>query len=259
MRESCRNSCGLDSRSGQTVAPCPGRSYRRELTRWRLALVLLTAAVVLGCAHAGAVGDVVSDTAPARRVAAENGSVRHQPRDVARTAGHADETPALRQVATVSDTGVSRRDALSHRGVRHHGSRRPTLRVLFLRNSLTAANDLPRIVAPSTRKPDASTSSRDGRPGGVNLEDHWRFTGGREAIARGGWDGAAPDDARHRQHADHDLREDRAADAAGRRGSAPLGALRRLPELDAVALRVDDPAEATVLVVVALADDLDAL
>lgn len=66
---------------------------------------------------------------------------------------------------------------------------RPRLHVLFLGNSLTAANDLPQLVA--------AIGARSGRvdidyeavaPGGVNLEDHWNFTGGREAVERGGWD-----------------------------------------------------------------------
>jgi hypothetical protein len=66
---------------------------------------------------------------------------------------------------------------------------RPRLHVLFLGNSLSAANDLPQLVA--------AIGARSGRvdvdyetiaPGGVNLEDHWRFTGGRAAVERGGWD-----------------------------------------------------------------------
>ena len=63
------------------------------------------------------------------------------------------------------------------------------LRVLFVGNSLTATNDLPSEVA--------ALADRAGRrpievetvaPGGVSLEEHWRSTGAREALAAGPWD-----------------------------------------------------------------------
>jgi hypothetical protein len=66
---------------------------------------------------------------------------------------------------------------------------RPRLHVLFLGNSLTAANDLPQVVATiGARAGRVDIEYETVAPGGVNLEDHWRFTGGREAVERGGWD-----------------------------------------------------------------------
>jgi hypothetical protein len=65
---------------------------------------------------------------------------------------------------------------------------RPHLSVLFLGNSLTAANDLPRIVAALGAKAGTDVEYETVAPGGVNLEDHWRLTGGRDAVARGHWD-----------------------------------------------------------------------
>lgn len=63
------------------------------------------------------------------------------------------------------------------------------LHVLFLGNSLTAANDLPRLVAAiGARSGRVDVDYESVTPGGVNLEDHWTFTGGREAVERGGWD-----------------------------------------------------------------------
>jgi len=68
------------------------------------------------------------------------------------------------------------------------GSVRP-LRVLFVGNSLTATNDLPAAVralaAEAGRRP---VETRTVAPGGVSLEEHWRSTGAREALAEGPWD-----------------------------------------------------------------------
>ncbi len=62
-------------------------------------------------------------------------------------------------------------------------------RVLFVGNSLTATNDLPgavgRIAEDAGGRP---VESRTIAPGGVSLEDHWRATGAREALAEGSWD-----------------------------------------------------------------------
>ena len=66
---------------------------------------------------------------------------------------------------------------------------RARLHVLFLGNSLTAANDLPQLVAAiGARAGRVDIDYETVAPGGVNLEDHWNFTGGREAVERGGWD-----------------------------------------------------------------------
>ena len=66
---------------------------------------------------------------------------------------------------------------------------REPLRVLFVGNSLTATNDLPAIVAAlaaaAKRVPiEYGTVA----PGGVNLEDHWTFTGARDALLARPWD-----------------------------------------------------------------------
>jgi hypothetical protein len=66
---------------------------------------------------------------------------------------------------------------------------REPLRVLFVGNSLTATNDLPAIVAAlgraSKRVPIEYATVA---PGGVNLEDHWNFTGARDALLARPWD-----------------------------------------------------------------------
>jgi lysophospholipase L1-like esterase len=59
------------------------------------------------------------------------------------------------------------------------------LHVLFVGNSLTAANDLPAVVA-SFRQ--GAIAYRTVAPGGVSLEDHWTLTGAREALDQGPWD-----------------------------------------------------------------------
>jgi hypothetical protein len=70
-----------------------------------------------------------------------------------------------------------------------NAQQRPRLHVLFLGNSLTAANDLPRLVAAlGARSGRVDVDYETVAPGGVNLEDHWSFTGGRTAVDRGGWD-----------------------------------------------------------------------
>jgi lysophospholipase L1-like esterase len=56
---------------------------------------------------------------------------------------------------------------------------------LFVGNSLTAANDLPAVVASLSR---GAIAYRTVAPGGVNLEDHWTLTGAREALNGGSWD-----------------------------------------------------------------------
>jgi len=59
------------------------------------------------------------------------------------------------------------------------------VRVLFLGNSLTAANDLPAVVASLSH---GAVTYRTVAPGGVSLEDHWNFTGARDALDDGPWD-----------------------------------------------------------------------
>lgn len=78
--------------------------------------------------------------------------------------------------------------AAAQSGVGGQAPREP-LRVLFVGNSLTATNDLPAIVAAlgraSKRVPIEYATVA---PGGVNLEDHWNFTGARDALLARPWD-----------------------------------------------------------------------
>ena len=59
------------------------------------------------------------------------------------------------------------------------------LRVLFIGNSLTAANDLPSVVASLAH---GKIAYQTVAPGGVSLEDHWTLTGARQALDDGQWD-----------------------------------------------------------------------
>jgi len=65
------------------------------------------------------------------------------------------------------------------------GAASPQLHVLFVGNSLTAANDLPGVVASLSR---GRIASRAVAPGGVSLEDHWTLTGAREVLESAQWD-----------------------------------------------------------------------
>src|SRR5580765_1072260 len=69
-------------------------------------------------------------------------------------------------------------------GASAHGAA-PKLQVLFVGNSLTAANDLPAVVASLSR---GAIAYRTVAPGGVSLEDHWTLTGARDALDGGTWD-----------------------------------------------------------------------
>jgi hypothetical protein len=61
-------------------------------------------------------------------------------------------------------------------------------RVLFVGNSLTSTNDLPRMVADLASRTGAPIEYEVRAPGGVALEDHWNQTDIREVIANGRWD-----------------------------------------------------------------------
>jgi len=64
-----------------------------------------------------------------------------------------------------------------------------TLHVLFVGNSLTAANDLPGMVAQLGARGGGVTIVYDVRaPGGFALEDHWQQTDVADAIANGRYD-----------------------------------------------------------------------
>jgi hypothetical protein len=65
----------------------------------------------------------------------------------------------------------------------------PRLRVLFVGNSLTAANDLPRrvqAIARSVGEIDVEVGSYT--PGGYALEDHWADGSARAMVETGTWD-----------------------------------------------------------------------
>ncbi|MGN6798618.1 MAG: hypothetical protein ACTHKS_10740 [Gaiellaceae bacterium] len=65
----------------------------------------------------------------------------------------------------------------------------PHLRVLFVGNSLTAANDLParvQAIARSIGEIDLEVGSYT--PGGYALEDHWTDGTARAMVEAGGWD-----------------------------------------------------------------------
>jgi hypothetical protein len=62
------------------------------------------------------------------------------------------------------------------------------LRVLFLGDSLTAANELPALVQSMAATRGTRLTYQAITPGGVSLEDHWLNGKGRTALARGHWD-----------------------------------------------------------------------
>src|SRR5581483_10633800 len=61
------------------------------------------------------------------------------------------------------------------------------LRVLFVGNSLTTANDLPRQVQQIAAAAGCRLEYRVVALGGFSLEDHWNDGAARRAIAEGGW------------------------------------------------------------------------
>ena len=68
-------------------------------------------------------------------------------------------------------------------------SAQPKLRVLFVGNSLTAANDLPgrvQAIARAVGEVDVEVGSYT--PGGYALEDHWADGTARRLVEAGGWD-----------------------------------------------------------------------
>lgn len=64
----------------------------------------------------------------------------------------------------------------------------PTLRALFVGNSLTATNDLPAQVAALASATARKLEYRTVAFGGYNLEDHWNNGEARQALAGGDWD-----------------------------------------------------------------------
>jgi hypothetical protein len=65
----------------------------------------------------------------------------------------------------------------------------PELRLLFIGNSLTSANDLPGLVLKLAREdPGRTLRVKSIAYGGYSLEDHWVRGDAQRAIAEGGWD-----------------------------------------------------------------------
>jgi hypothetical protein len=62
-----------------------------------------------------------------------------------------------------------------------------SLRVLFIGNSLTAANDLPGLVSSLSRAAGHPIEGVSVTFGNHSLQDHWKRGDARKAIAQGGW------------------------------------------------------------------------
>jgi len=65
--------------------------------------------------------------------------------------------------------------------------RAPPSRVLFIGNSLTASNNLPRLVEAMSESVGSPLHCESIAFGGFSLEDHWKQGSATRAIARGGW------------------------------------------------------------------------
>jgi hypothetical protein len=61
------------------------------------------------------------------------------------------------------------------------------IRVLFVGNSLTQANDLPMMVTALAAGAGVQVQSTDVSQGGFSLEDHWNDQRAHRAVDRGGW------------------------------------------------------------------------
>jgi hypothetical protein len=77
--------------------------------------------------------------------------------------------------------------ALALAGASPAGDPKP-LRVLFVGNSLTAANDLPAYVAAIALARGRTLEHLTIAPGGYSLEDHWNAGAARDALHTGSWD-----------------------------------------------------------------------
>jgi len=62
------------------------------------------------------------------------------------------------------------------------------MRILFIGNSYTTANDLPRMLVGLMAVKGIRLETRRVTPGGCTLEKHWRGDNARDAIAEGPWD-----------------------------------------------------------------------
>lgn len=112
-------------------------------------------------------------------------------------------------------------------------ARVPSLRVLFVGNSLTATNDLPAVVATLARSSGRKLEYQTVAFGGYSLEDHWNQGDARAALASRKWDvvvmqqgpSALPEGQAHLREWASRLPTSRAPTARGRRCS-PSGQSR---------------------------------
>src|SRR5689334_3624553 len=63
----------------------------------------------------------------------------------------------------------------------------PPVKMLFIGNSLTQANNLPAMVSDLMRGAGQTVTCDMVAFGGFSLEDHWQQGDARKAIAKGGW------------------------------------------------------------------------
>lgn len=63
-----------------------------------------------------------------------------------------------------------------------------TMRILFIGNSYTSVNDLPRMLIAMMATKGIKLETRSITPGGFTLEKHWNGQEARKAIADGPWD-----------------------------------------------------------------------
>jgi hypothetical protein len=73
-------------------------------------------------------------------------------------------------------------------GARAGAAQPAALRVLFIGNSLTAANELPEMVVALGRARGVAVEYGAFTPGGYSLEDHWVAGQGRTLLASARWD-----------------------------------------------------------------------
>lgn len=68
-----------------------------------------------------------------------------------------------------------------------HGQQPPEVRVLFIGNSLTSSNDVPRLVEALTAHTGTGIQAAMVAKNNFSLDDHWQDGAAKNAIERGGW------------------------------------------------------------------------
>ena len=77
--------------------------------------------------------------------------------------------------------------ALAALGIFSQGGAADPIRLLFVGNSLTAANDVPALVEAIAKANGERIATRTIAYPNFSLEDHWQKGDARRAIAKGGW------------------------------------------------------------------------